>query len=181
MWDQEARMTHKKRIFATALAVGLMATATATVGDQARAFDSSGPEDEADSQFRKAEKAIKAKKYDEAIPLLQAVLKSTPKNADALNELAYSQRNLGRLDEAMTNYNAALAINPEHKGALEYQGELFLMQGNSVAAEANLEKLNQICKRGCAEKAALSAAVERFKNAKAAAPDASPRTYSMGY
>jgi tetratricopeptide (TPR) repeat protein len=176
-------MMHVTRheIFAAVLALGLTAAGASAWSTHAFAFGSSSAEDEADSQFRKAEKAIKAKKYDEAVPLLQAVLKSTPKNADALNELAYSQRNLGQLDEAMTNYNAALAINPEHKGALEYQGELYLMQGNSTAAEANLEKLGQICKRGCAEKDALSAALERFKNAKAAAPDASPRAYSMGY
>ena len=50
---------------------------------------------------------------------------------------------------AGVHYKRALEINPKHKGALEYQGELFLMHGNKEAAQANLAKLDKICWLGC--------------------------------
>ncbi len=54
---------------------------------------------------------------------------------------AFSYRKTGDLDRAASHYDQALKLDPKHKGALEYQGELFLMQGNRAAAEANLAKL----------------------------------------
>lgn len=43
------------------------------------------------------------------------------------------------------NYDRALAIDPNHLGAQEYQGELFLMLGDLDAAQANLDHLTRIC------------------------------------
>ena len=41
------------------------------------------------------------------------------------------------LEGAQRHYDAALRINPQHLGALEYAGELALMKKDLPAAEAN--------------------------------------------
>ena len=74
---------------------------------------------------------IEDEKYQDAISALQELLKETPTNADMLNLLAYSQRKLKRFDEALVNYQKALDIEPEHRGANEYLGELYLQLGSA--------------------------------------------------
>ena len=117
-----------------------------------------------EEKLEEAQDAIDANSFDEAIDILQEALEDDPDNADAYNLLAYSQRSLDQTDVAMENYRRALEIDPEHKGALEYQGELFLLLGDRAAAEANLVKLSQICPRGCEEHEELQAAIERYKD-----------------
>jgi len=153
---------------------------TLTLSTPAFAFGSATMESASDSRFTDGQRAVKAKDFGKAVQLFQGVVTSDPRNADAWNYLAYSQRNLGQLDDAMKNYNTALSIKPNHKGALEYQGELYLMLNNQAAAEANLQKLTEACKHGCAEKDTLQAALEHFKESKSSS--AMPqRTYSMNY
>ena len=72
----------------------------------------------------------------------------------------------------------ALDLDPDHKGALEYQGELRLEQNNLPAAEANLAKLRRLCPAGCAERDDLERAIQAYKST-AANPDA-PRS-SIGF
>jgi len=117
-----------------------------------------------DDDLEAAEEAIDEEEYAEAIDLLENVLSDDPGNPDAYNYLAYSQRHLDHLDAAMENYNRALEIDPDHKGALEYQGELFLLMGDRSSAEKNLGRLVSLCPRGCEEAEELQAAIERFKD-----------------
>ena len=42
-------------------------------------------------------------------------------------------------------YTQALTLNPDHLGALEYQGELFLQTGKPDLAKANLARIKGIC------------------------------------
>lgn len=56
-------------------------------------------------------------------------------------------------------YEAALRADPGHLGALEYQGELYLMQGDVAAAGENLRRLREIC-GGCEEAVALESAID---------------------
>ena len=101
--------------------------------------------------YNEAIALIAAEKYKEAILHLQSAEESAQNDADIQNLLGLTHRKTGRLDAAAGYYRRALAINPEHKGALEYQGELFLMLGDRDAATANLAKLNEICWLGCTE------------------------------
>jgi hypothetical protein len=48
-----------------------------------------------------------------------------------------------------------------HKGALEYQGELFVELGQLDKAKENLAKLNHLCWFGCEEASDLKEAIER--------------------
>jgi hypothetical protein len=62
-------------------------------------------------------------------------------------------------------YNDALRINPRHRGALEYSGELYLMQGNLPMAEERLSALDKACLLPCEEQRDLKRAVARYKAA----------------
>jgi hypothetical protein len=63
-------------------------------------------------------------------------------------------------------YQVALKIEPKHKGALEYYGELKLMMNDLPAAEALLSRLDKICFFGCEEYSDLKEAIRKFKAAK---------------
>lgn len=120
---------------------------------------------EEDLDFTEVQEMIDAGEYEEAIAYLDfEVIEWYPENAEALTLKAYSLRSMGKHEAAMENYNAALASDPTHKGALEYQGELYLMMGDQESAEANLQKLENLCPRGCEAHDILQAAIERFKD-----------------
>lgn len=101
--------------------------------------------------YNEAVTLIAAEKYQDAIAPLQSAEKLAKNDADVQNLLGFVYRKIGKLDVAGVHYKRALEINPKHKGALEYQGELFLMHGNKQAAKANLARLDKICWLGCDE------------------------------
>lgn len=117
----------------------------------------------ADSDYAKAEKAIKAQDYKGAIPLLEQVVAKQPKNADAFNYLGYAHRKLGEKEKAQTYYETALDIDPNHLGANEYMGELYLEMDNLQGAEGRMAVLDKAC-RNCVEKRELREAIDKFKS-----------------
>ena len=92
---------------------------------------------------------IKNEKFKRAIYILNEVVREEYNNADAWNLLGYSHRNLGRYKKAGKAYRKALKFDPKHKGALEYQGELFIKLGRVEEARANRERLAALCPQGC--------------------------------
>ena len=100
--------------------------------------------------------------YKQAISKLNGVVKTDRKNADAWNLLGYSNRKLGNYKKAGKAYKKALKYDPEHKGALEYQGELFIETNKLDKAKKNRDRLASLCPSGCEElddlEKALSAA-----------------------
>lgn len=121
----------------------------------ALAVDGAGP---ASADLGPARTAIAQGDWQGAANLLQPITQAQPRNADALNLMGYVLRRSGNLSQAASYYQAALAANPNHLGALEYQGELFVMQGNAAAAQANLAKLQSLCGT-CEEERDLAAAI----------------------
>lgn len=99
--------------------------------------------------YARAVQLIKAEEFAAALPLLAELAQKAPKDADIQNWLGFAFRKTGALDKAAIHYEKALAIDPDHKGALEYQGEMYLQMGNRTAAEANLARLRKICFLGC--------------------------------
>ena len=66
-------------------------------------------------------------------------------------------------DAAERYYNEALRIDPKHRGALEYSGELYLMKGDLGKAEERLTTLDKVCTFSCAEYRDLKKSVEAYK------------------
>lgn len=94
---------------------------------------------------------IGEKNYKQAIGKLNNVVKADSKNADAWNLLGYSNRKMGNYKKAGKAYKKSLRYDPEHKGALEYQGELFIETNKLKKARENLDRLAQLCPSGCEE------------------------------
>ena len=105
-----------------------------------------------------ARAAVAAGDWAGAVALLRPAVAAAPGDADALNLMAYATRHLGDLETAASYYRAALSADPNHLGALEYQGELFLLLGDRAGAEANLGRLTALC-GGCEEREELAAAL----------------------
>ena len=112
--------------------------------------------------YYKAVKLINKNSYQAAIDNLLKAEKTNKKDADIYNYLGFSYRKIGNLEKASQYYNKALEISPKHKGALEYQGEMFLTQGNLEKAEANLKKLKKICYLGCKEEKMLNESIMKY-------------------
>ncbi|MBI1251692.1 MAG: tetratricopeptide repeat protein [Alphaproteobacteria bacterium] len=77
-------------------------------------------------------------------------------NPDVLTYLGFTSRRLGRVDAALDFYRQALAIDPDHRGAIEYLGELYVQTGDLAAARAQLARLDTLCAYGCAEREELA-------------------------
>lgn len=108
-------------------------------------------------------KLIEAEQFEQAIEKLAEALEKKPDNADLLNLMAFSNRKLGRFDTAMDYYQKALAIEPDHRGANEYLGELYLQLGQLDKAEERLEVLDKECFFGCREFDKLEQAIEEYR------------------
>ena len=93
---------------------------------------------------------IKAKQYAAALAELKVLVVKYP-DADVYSLLGHALWKTGDPTQGMVYYNKALALNPSHKGALEYQGELFVELGQIDKAKENLAKLNHLCWIGCEE------------------------------
>ncbi len=106
---------------------------------------------------------VYGKKYKKAEKRLISLEVKFPQNADIQNYLGFVSRKMDKLGKSDAYYKKALQINPMHKGALEYQGELFLQYKNVEKAKANLKLLEQICGVNCKEYKELKKAIESFK------------------
>jgi Flp pilus assembly protein TadD len=106
---------------------------------------------------------VKGGDYASALPLLEAAVSSDPTNADALNYLGYSHRQLGNRDRALGYYQKALSLEPKHRGANEYLGELYLLMGDVPKAEERLAVLDKACFFGCEEYSELKEAIADYK------------------
>lgn len=103
------------------------------------------PVQAASEPLQAARALVDAQKYDEALPALRQIDQQNPNNPDVLNLIGFSLRRTGKTDEALDYYNRALALNPQHRGANEYLGELYLETRQPEKAKERLEVLRQAC------------------------------------
>ncbi|HET9204885.1 MAG TPA: hypothetical protein VFO28_01515 [Burkholderiaceae bacterium] len=129
------------------------------------AADTTTPTAAAPDKLSEARSLIKAKKWSEAVAELQRV--NDPSSADWNNLMGFSIRRgtSPDLDASERFYNEALRINPNHRGALEYSGQLYLMKNDLPSAEKRLAVLDKACTFGCEEYTDLKKAIERYKAA----------------
>ena len=107
---------------------------------------------------------IKASRWAAALSELRKLGASG--NADWNNLMGYAMRKQTEpdLEAAQRHYDTALRIDPKHRGALEYAGELALMKGDLPTAEARLATLGQLCSSPCEPLDDLKTAVARYKS-----------------
>jgi tetratricopeptide (TPR) repeat protein len=123
-----------------------------------------------DSDYAAGKAAFLAENWQLAIANLTMVVLRRPWHDNAHNMLGYSWRKLANYDLSLEHYQAALTLNPRHKGALAYLGEAYLDLGRIDDANATFQRLAKVCgfvvmgfdnngwRFGCEELEALAAA-----------------------
>jgi tetratricopeptide (TPR) repeat protein len=150
------------------LRIALLSLALAASASSVRAADTGAPPEPepaaASDPLAAARAQIAAKRWDRAIAELKRV--NATSSADWNNLMGYALRKhaVPDLEGAQRHYDAALRIDPRHRGALEYAGELALMKGDLPRAESYAATLGQTCPAGCEELADLKQAVARYKS-----------------
>ena len=133
----------------------------------ALAFTSSGFADtgnySSDVDLRPIMKLIEKGNYESAIDQLHEELDYDPDNADILSLLGFSYRKTRQYDDALTFYQWALKVEPKHKGANEYLGELYLETDQFDKAMQQLEILDDLCSFGCKEYTKLKQAIDTYQ------------------
>jgi len=151
---------------AVALGISMLSFAANAAGSDSGSSGGSGYTVVAPSkEMRKATVMIRNEDYTGALTLLKAEIATNPDNADAWNLTGFASRKLGDYAASEVAYDKALAIDPKHKGALEYKGELYLTLGNLEGAEKMFDRLNKACFLSCKEKKQLAAAIRTYKKA----------------
>ena len=111
------------------------------------------------SELAKVTTLLNANNFKQALADLKIIDSEFKNNADVNNLLGYSSRKLKQYKPAATYYEKALKLNPNHLGALEYQGELFVLTNKVSAAKKNLVKLEKLCGLKCGEYLDLKKAI----------------------
>ena len=113
-----------------------------------------------------ARNAIKAGNYEKAIDFLREA--DQKKSADWHNLMGYSLRKKAapNLTEAEKFYLSALNLDANHRGALEYYGELLLLKNDLAGAEKMLARLDKACRFGCEEFQDLKESIKQYKGKK---------------
>jgi len=112
-------------------------------------FDLPGAAQSVDATYVSAVALINEGRYSEAIGQLEGALWSAGPHPDILTYLGFANRKLRRYEAARGWYEMALAVAPQHLGALEYYGELKLEMGDVAGARDHLAQLDRLCAFGC--------------------------------
>ena len=131
-----------------------------TINHAQAAGSDSAPEVAKPSSYKKVLSMIKKEQFADAITELEKILTNTnyANDPDILNHYAYSLRKTQNLIKAEEYYKKALSIDPGHRGALEYIGELYVDTNRLDLANATLKKLEN-CR--CEEYAELKSYINK--------------------
>ena len=102
--------------------------------------DSSSSADTLDVNYLNGKEQVANQDYQAAIRYLLKAVETDPENADVYNLLGYSHRNLEMNDKAFVYYEKALSLDPRHKGAHEYIGELYLKLKQTEKKQKNISQ-----------------------------------------
>lgn len=102
---------------------------------------------------------VKAKDWKAAITDLNQMIDKGVQHADVYNLLGFSLRKSGDPKTAYVFYRKALDFDPNHKGALEYLGELYVETGQLAEAREHVVLLQKLCPQGCEELEDLQKAI----------------------
>jgi tetratricopeptide (TPR) repeat protein len=140
-----------------AAAVGAVAVA-APVGAQ-RADDKIAPKSV--EFMHQGEALLAAGKLEQADDALETALAVDPRNRWAFTDLARVADRQHLFGKAIRMTSKALELEPNDPDAIAVQGEAMVEMGATARAQANLQKLQTICRGGCPQLSELSAAITR--------------------
>ena len=118
---------------------------------QKAAFLSPYGTDVLETQYFASVSLINQGKYQAAFDDLYLTAAAAGPHPDITTYMGYTQRKLGNYELAKSYYAMALEVDPQHKGANEYLGELYVETGEMDLAKVQLAKLEEICTFGCIE------------------------------
>jgi tetratricopeptide (TPR) repeat protein len=112
-----------------------------------------------DVDLASARAKIKAQDYKGALAELRDLAEDT-QNADIYNLLGFTLRKTGDYATSLSYYTKALDLQPDHKAAREYLGELYVETGRMDKAKEQLAALTKLCPSGCEEREDLEHAIK---------------------
>jgi Flp pilus assembly protein TadD len=124
--------------------------------ESARAVDNM--ETSSDVDLAPVRAKIKARDYKGALAELRDLAEDT-QNADVYNLLGFTLRKTGDFETSLSYYRKALDLQPDHKAAREYLGELYVQTGQMDKAKEQLAALVKLCPTGCDERSDLEQAI----------------------
>jgi Tfp pilus assembly protein PilF len=126
---------------------------------------------------RQARTLMAAGKLEQADDVLETALAVDPRNRGAFVDLARVAEKQHLFGKAMRMTSKALLLEPNDPDAIAVQGEAMVEMGAVARAQANLQKLQQICgAKGCPQIAQLSAAISRGPTVASAKAPEVPKT-----
>lgn len=126
------------------------APAPAAANDAATHLSVAAPQ-AGDGAYVRAVSLINERRWDEALASLDKAETALGPHPDILTYKGYVWRKKGDWTRAEDFYRQALAIDPSHRGATEYYGELKVLKGDVAGAKSMLARLDAVCTYGCAE------------------------------
>ncbi|MDG0854329.1 tetratricopeptide repeat protein [Roseateles puraquae] len=150
-----------KSLAATALVLPLICQ-TARAADMSPPIAATGPAT-ALNRLATARSLIESRQWAAALAELKRV--DDRGSADWNNLMGYTLRKSANPDLTASEryYDTALRIDPHHRNALEYSGELYLMKGDLTKAQERLALLAAECRMGCEQLADLKESISRFQ------------------
>ena len=112
------------------------------------------------SIMQEAQTMLDAHQYRDAVRMLFQEVTRDDSNPESWNLYGYALRKNGQYAQARQAYARALAIDPSHRGALSYMGELHVQAGELDKAREKLADLRRLCPQGCEEHTALQKALD---------------------
>lgn len=116
--------------------------------------------EEGRAAYAEAVGLINQDRFADAFTALRRAEAAVGPHPDVLNYMGFVSRKLGRLDDSLSYYTAALRIDPNHLGATEYLGELYVQMGQFDRAERQLARLDDLCAYGCEQREELARWIE---------------------
>ncbi len=101
--------------------------------------------------------------YYGAIDQLHVKLDNDQDNPDILSLLGYSYRKVLNYEDALTFYQSALRVEPEHMGANQHLGELYVETDQLDKAQGQLELLDSLSLFASSEYAQLKESIEQYR------------------
>jgi len=136
----------------------------------AAAFAAGTDEDEADTPDGDWNSFVKMDLdngyYESAMERLETIkAENEESSADWNNYMGYTLRKQETPDlaAAETHYKKALELKADHRGAMEYYGELKLLQKDLAGAKTLLASLKEACPESCDELEELGASIKEYK------------------